>query len=58
MAQMCSAGTREYHVDIGKLALRRLAAIDPADDTILKQLDPTEHHVQFFIQQEGDMVRW
>ena len=46
MAQSCSAGTREYQVDIGKLALRRLMAIDPGDAEILQQLEAGKDHIQ------------
>ena len=58
MAQSCSAGTREYQVDIGKLALRRLMAIDPGDAEILQQLEAGKDHIQFSIEQAGDLERW
>ena len=58
MAQSCSAGTREYQVDIGKLALRRLMAIDPGDAEILQQLETGKDHIQFSIEQAGDLERW
>lgn len=58
MAQLCSAGTREYQVDIGKLALRRLAAIDPGNETALEQLAAGKNYVQFSIERTGDLARW
>ena len=58
MAQSCSAGTRESQVDIGKLALRPLMAIDPGDAEILQQLEAGKDHIQFSIEQAGDLERW
>lgn len=58
MVRLCSVGTLEYEADIGKLALRRLAAEYPQDAGIEKRLIAQKDAARFEVWGEGDLERW
>ena len=58
MAHLCSAGTLEYDVDIGKLAIRRLRAEYPEEKGLAQRLEAGKRNVCFTLYREGDLERW
>lgn len=58
MVHLCSVGTLEYNADIGKLALRRLAAEYPEGAGVADRLEAGKDFARFSLSQEGDLERW
>ncbi|MEA5060051.1 MAG: sporulation protein YtxC [Candidatus Pelethousia sp.] len=58
MVRWCSVGTLEYDVDIGKLALRRLATEFTQNEGLESRLSGEKNCARFELRTEGDLERW
>lgn len=56
--RLCSVGTLKYDADIGRLALRRIAAEYPNDAGIEERLKTQKDQAVFEIREDGDLERW